>query len=131
LDRLDPKGYMQSRNGNSDQPLYVICQSGTRSKTACQKFLQQGYDNVVFVEGGTKAWMETGLDVIRGRKTISIDRQVRMGVGSLVLLGVILGATINPWWFMLSGIVGAGLIFAGVTDTCVMAILLGKMPWNR
>ncbi len=131
LDQLDPQEYMQSRNGSREQPLYIICQSGTRAKTACQKFIEQGYENVVCVEGGTKAWIEAGLDAIRGKKTISIERQVRIGAGTLVLLGVILGFAVNPWFTLISGVVGAGLIHAGITDTCGMSVLFSKMPWNR
>ena len=83
------------------------------------------------VEGGTLALAEQGLPVVRGKKTISLERQVRIAAGSLVFIGSILGGLVNPLWFLLSGFVGAGLVFAGITDTCGMAMLLAKMPWNQ
>lgn len=131
LDSLDPKAVMQARNGTADQPLYVICQSGNRSGKACQKFLDAGYSNVVSVEGGTKAWNEAGLPVVRGKKAISLERQVRIAAGFLVLLGSVLGYFVSPYWLGLSAFVGAGLMFAGITDTCGMALMLARMPWNQ
>ncbi len=118
--------------GTRDGTMYVICHSGARATKACEQLQAAGIDNVVCIEGGTQAWQQAGLPVVRGkRKTISIDRQVRIAAGSLVLIGVVIAAvTGNPWWTLLSGFVGAGLTFAGITDTCGMAILLARMPWN-
>jgi len=131
LDRLDPVALMQARNGSKDEPLYVICRSGSRGRQACEKFLAAGFTNVVNVEGGTLAWAECGLPVVQGMKAISLERQVRMAAGSLVLLGVLLGWLVHPAFLALSAFVGAGLVFAGVTDTCGMGLLLARMPWNR
>ena len=89
-----------------------------------------GYD-VASVEGGTSAWDADGLPVVRGRKSMSLERQVRIAAGTLVLSGVVLGFAIHPGFFGLSGFVGAGLIFAGITDTCAMGMMIAKMPWNR
>jgi rhodanese-related sulfurtransferase len=131
LDALDPKAVMQERNGSAEEPLYLICQSGNRSSKAGQKFLDAGYANVVSVEGGTKAWNEAGLPVVRGKKAISLERQVRIAAGFLVLLGTVLGYFVDPLWLGLSAFVGAGLMFAGITDTCGMALVLARMPWNQ
>jgi len=131
LDKLDPHELMQERNGNGDAPLYVICRSGNRSTKACEQLVKAGYGNVVNVEGGTQAWDEAGLPVIRGKKTISLERQVRIAAGSLVLLGAGLGAFVHPYFIGLSAFVGAGLVFAGITDTCGMGMMLAKMPWNQ
>jgi hypothetical protein len=86
---------------------------------------------VVNVEGGTQAWDEAGLPVVRGQKAISLERQVRIAAGSLVLLGALLGYFAHPYWIALSAFVGAGLVFAGITDTCGMGMLLARMPWNQ
>ena len=83
------------------------------------------------VEGGTKACEQAGLPLVRGKQVISLERQVRIAAGSLVLTGVILGWFVHPIFFGLSAFVGAGLVFAGVTDTCGMGLLLARMPWNR
>jgi rhodanese-related sulfurtransferase len=131
LDRLDPVAVMQARNGHKDEPLYVICRSGGRGRQACEKFLAAGFTKVVNVEGGTLAWAECGLPVVRGKKAISLERQVRMAAGALVLLGVLLGWLVHPVFLALAGFVGAGLVFAGITDTCGMGLLLARMPWNR
>ncbi|MCA9211040.1 MAG: rhodanese-like domain-containing protein [Planctomycetales bacterium] len=131
LDRLDPQALQAERNGSSDQPLYIICRSGNRGKQACEKFVAAGITNVVNVEGGTVACEAAGVPVKRGKKAISLDRQVRIAAGSLVLVGAALGYFVHPYFIGLSAFVGAGLIFAGVTDTCGMGMMLARMPWNQ
>lgn len=110
--------------------VYVICRSGSRGKQACEKLEKAGL-HVVNVEGGTMAWEAAGLPVSRGKKTISLERQVRIAAGSLVLVGATLGYFVHPAFIGLAAFVGAGLIFAGVTDTCGMAMCLARMPWNQ
>jgi rhodanese-related sulfurtransferase len=131
LDKLDPQAVMSGRSGSSDQPLFFICKSGGRSAKAVEKCRAAGFTNAISVEGGTAAWERAGLPVVRGaRKLMSLERQVRIGAGSLVLVGVLLGWLVHPAFFGLSAFVGAGLVFAGVTDWCGMGMLLAKMPWN-
>lgn len=131
LDRLDPAALMQARNGATGDPLYVLCRSGSRGRQACEKLLAAGLTNVVNVEGGTLACVEAGLPVVRGRKAISLERQVRIAAGLLVLLGVLLGWFVHPAFVGLSAFVGAGLVFAGITDSCGMGLALARMPWNQ
>lgn len=131
LDTLNAEQVKHLQKGNPSEPVYVICQSGNRSARACQKLIDAGFTNVVSVEGGTKAWDQLGLPVNRGKKTISLERQVRIAAGFLVLTGALLGMFVNPWFSGLSAFVGAGLMFAGITDTCGMAMMLAKMPWNQ
>lgn len=130
LDTLRPSTLMEQHDGRED-PLYAICQGGVRGAMACRRMLEAGYEGVVNVEGGTQAWIEAGLPVVRGAKAISLERQVRIVAGSLVLLGVLLGFLAHPYFFVVSAFVGAGLLFAGLSDTCGMALLLAKMPWNQ
>jgi rhodanese-related sulfurtransferase len=130
LDQLDAASLMQARKECADEPLYVICRSGSRGRQACEKFLKAGFTNVVNVEGGTMACVEAGLPVVRGKKAISLERQVRIAAGSLVLLGVAL-YFVHPAFIGLSAFIGAGLVFAGITDTCGMGMLLARMPWNQ
>jgi len=130
LDALDAAAIVQKRNG-STEPLYVICKSGGRGRQACDKLTAAGLTNAINVDGGTTACVAAGLPVVRGKKAISLERQVRIAAGSLVLLGVALSYTVHPYLIGLSAFVGAGLVFAGVTDTCGMAMMLGKMPWNQ
>ena len=131
LDALDPHTVMKSRNGSADEPLYLICKSGTRGAKACQKFVDAGFTNVVNVEGGTDAWVNAGLPVIRGKKAVSLERQVRITAGFIVLVGALLGIFVDPSFAGISAFVGAGLMFAGITDTCAMGMLIAKMPWNQ
>ena len=69
--------------------------------------------------------------MVRGAKVISLERQVRIAAGLLVLVAVTLGWLVHPAFLGLAAFVGAGLVFAGVTDTCGMGLLLARMPWNR
>ncbi len=130
LDQLNATQVADGRNGSS-QPLYVICRSGSRGKQACEKLVSAGYTKVINVEGGTQAWDQAGLPVVRGQQAMSLERQVRIAAGSLVVLGSALGAFVSPYWIGLAAFVGAGLVFAGITDTCGMGMLLARMPWNQ
>lgn len=129
LDQLDPQKLLAER-GASDKPLYFVCKSGGRSKMACDKFAAAGFNNAVSVEGGTSACIAAGLPAVKGQKAMSLERQVRIAAGSLVLLGVGL-SFVHPYFIGLSAFVGAGLVFAGITDTCGMGMMLARMPWNQ
>ena len=116
---------------SKEQEIHVICQSGGRSMKVSQKLEAAGFTKIVNVEGGTSAWHAAGLPVMEGKKVMSLERQVRIAAGSLVVLGVAVGQFVHPGGFGLSAFIGAGLIFAGVTDTCGMGMIIAKMPWNR
>jgi rhodanese-related sulfurtransferase len=135
LDRLDPK-QVAADHAQHAGPIYFVCRSGGRSKTACERMVAAGIGDVVSVEGGTTACDAAGLPVIRGRKVMSLERQVRIAAGALVAIGAALAAFgPDPLWkgigAGLAGFVGCGLVFAGLTDTCGMAMLIGRMPWNQ
>lgn len=131
LDRLTPESVADVSGAVTADPLYVICRSGGRGKQACEKLSAAGL-NVVNVDGGTMAWEQAGLPVVRGGgKTISLERQVRVAAGLLVLAGSGLGYFVHPYWIGLAAFVGAGLTFAGLTDTCGMGLMLARMPWNK
>lgn len=130
LDLLQPEQLANEAN-QANRTLYFLCRSGSRGKQACEKVMAAGYQKVFNVEGGTQACEQAGVPVVRGKKAISLERQVRIAAGSLVLLGAVLGAFVHLYWIALSAFVGAGLVFAGVTDTCGMAMLLARMPWNQ
>jgi rhodanese-related sulfurtransferase len=132
LDQLDAKALVGGRSASrAAEPLYVVCHSGSRGRQACEKLVQAGIPNVVNVEGGTLACIEAGLPIVRGKKAMSLERQVRIAAGSLVVLGAVLGWIFHPILHGLSAFVGAGLVFAGITDTCGMGMLLARMPWNQ
>ncbi len=129
LDRLDAEAVKSA--AAQDRECVIVCRSGKRAEQACQKLEAAGCGNLVILDGGVAAWESAGLPVERGAKAVSLERQVRIAAGSLVLLGVILGTWVHPGFYGLSAFVGAGLIFAGVTDWCGMAMVLAKMPWNQ
>lgn len=127
LHQLDAKEIMEKAKGRK---ICCICQSGSRSEKALQHFAE-GNVEAVSLEGGISSWEEAGQPLNRGQKGMSLERQVRIGAGSLVLLGVLGTLFIHPLFLALSGFVGAGLIFAGLTDWCGMGMLLARMPWNQ
>lgn len=112
-------------------PIVLVCQSGRRARMVAG-LLEPCRKDVTVLEGGTDAWAKAGLPLVASRRTRwSLERQVRLAAGVLVLVGTLLAATIHRDWLVLTGFVGLGLTFAGLTDLCPMAVLLGAMPWNR
>lgn len=132
LDVLNPKELAGSGKIRKDEPVYLLCRSGQRATKAAEKFAKEGFASPVVIEGGTLACIEANLPVVCGKaKVISLERQVRIAAGALVFTGVTLGWFVHPGFFGLSAFVGAGLVFAGITDFCGMGLLLAKAPWNK
>jgi len=115
----------------ANQSLILMCQSSNRSGQAARKLLDAGYQEVTHLQGGLNAWKQAGLPLEKNANApISIMRQVQIVAGSLVLSGVILSVLVAPGFLWLSGFVGAGLMFAGISGNCLMADLLAKLPYN-
>jgi len=113
-------------------PVYLLCRAGSRAASAAAQLHALGHRDIFVVRGGLDAWTAAGKPVVRGESRVwSMERQVRFAAGALVLSGIVLGATVHPGFFLLSGFVGAGLVFSAVTDTCTMALVLARLPWNR
>jgi rhodanese-related sulfurtransferase len=132
--RLIPLGDLERRAQELDrgQRVVLICRSGRRSDQARARLARLGFDNTACLTGGLTAWEADGLPIEKDEHAPwSLERQVRVAAGLLALLGVILGYALHPGFFGLSAFVGAGLVFAGVTDWCGMGLLLSKAPWNR
>ncbi len=140
LDKLNPKNFIAQHDLKKGDCLYILCRSGSRARQAAEKFTQEGMTNIHVVEGGIVACEASG-ENLQGhlietghasRKTpISLERQVRIAAGLLVFIGSLLGVYLNTAFMILPASVGAGLIFAGVTDRCGMALVLTRMPWNK
>jgi len=108
------------------------CNSGNRTLMNSKVLESCASCEVYILEGGITGWKKAGLPVVKdASQPLELQRQVQIGAGSLVLLGVILGSFISPAWYVLSGFVGVGLIMAGVTGFCGLARILMKMPWNK
>ena len=114
-----------------DAPVVLVCQSGSRSRQAEEALKRVGLPQLHVLEGGLSGWVASGKPVRRGRERISLERQVRIAAGALAAAGGLLAVKAHPRFGLLSAFVGGGLLFAGVTDTCGMARLLAKLPYNQ
>jgi rhodanese-related sulfurtransferase len=131
---LLPLAELEKRKGELDgkTPIVFVCQSGRRSASARDQLKGLGWTNVASLAGGMGAWAGAGFPIEKdGRAPWALERQVRLAAGGLVLLGVALGWFVHPVFFAVSAFVGAGLVFAGVTDWCGMGLLLARAPWNQ
>jgi rhodanese-related sulfurtransferase len=115
-----------------DQPLVLMCRGGKRGEQAAAKLAAMGYSKLSNLDGGILGWKAAGLPVQKGeRRGLPLMQQVQLTIGLGVLTGVILSRTVHPDWVFLSAFFGAGLVFAGSTGWCGLALLMAKMPWNK
>jgi rhodanese-related sulfurtransferase len=113
-----------------DDHVVLVCRSGMRAQQAEQAFAGVGLPNVHVLEGGVTAWESDGGEVTRGEARWDLERQVRLVAGGIVLAAG-LGSLAVPRLKWLATGVGAGLVTAAVTDTCMMGLALSKLPYNR
>jgi rhodanese-related sulfurtransferase len=117
---------------SADKTVYLLCGTGKRAQMAAEKLSQCLPNTLAIIEGGITAMAAANLPLEQGTSQImSLERQVRIAAGGLVLTGVVLGSVVHIGFYGLSGFVGAGLMFAGITDTCAMGMMLAVMPWNQ
>jgi rhodanese-related sulfurtransferase len=126
----DLDAHTEALSGGTVTDLVLICQSGGRANLAAEKLQAAGHDRVSVLTGGIAAWEGSGGSVQGGGSAWTIERQVRLVAGSLVL-GGILASLKFPKAKFLSGAVGGGLTFAALSNTCLMGSLLAKLPHNR
>lgn len=109
------------------------CRGGGRSGKAAGTLVSAGWSQAIHLQGGLEAWKAAGLPVEKDAAAPKLDlmRQTQIAIGSFVLVWVGLGAFVSPWFLGLAAFMGAGLVVAGMTGTCGMAMLIAKMPWNR
>lgn len=116
----------------SEKKVVMQCNTGARSSRACQRAKNiVDADNIYNLEGGIEAWKQAGLEVESDKAGLSINRQVRVTAGALVVVGIVLAYVASPWFVLISLVVGLGLMNAGITGWCGMAKVLTKMPWNN
>lgn len=132
LENVSPDAVKQIIDQNHKSSVVVLlCAAGTRARKAAE-MLEASNLKLTVITGGTNSCIQLGIPVNRSTsKTISIERQVRIGAGAIVFIGVALGHFVHPYFYFLSGFIGAGLMFAGITDWCGMGLLLSKAPWNK
>ena len=115
----------------SAERCYLLCRSGSRAEQAAQRLSHYGIKNLTLVAGGMEAWEKAGLPTQSCGKAISLERQVQIAIGSLLLAKVVFGFTVHELFFAATALIGAGLIVAGTTRWCGMARLIARLPWNR
>jgi len=120
----------EAGNWHQTEPILLICGKGVRSAKAAEQLEQVGFKQVFTVDGGISACKKAGLEVISERKTIPIFRQVLIGAGILLLIGLAL-ALLDPRLIIIPWFVAAMLVVAGITGFCPMMKILNKMPWNK
>jgi rhodanese-related sulfurtransferase len=116
-----------------NQTILLLCQSGQRAQKAYELLQKKGYKNLLVIEGGLKNCCDAGLPIRKNETVhmISLERQVRITAGIFVLIGSLLGLILHTGFFVIPIFIGAGLIFAGVSNWCGMALVLARMPWNK
>jgi rhodanese-related sulfurtransferase len=129
LDRLGD--HAEEIRSTVNEPVVLICQSGARARRAEEALKECSMRNLHVLDGGMNGWVAAGKQVNRGSVRMSLERQVRIVAGALAATGALLALLVNPLWAILPAFVGSGLVFAGVTDTCGMAMALSKLPYNR
>jgi rhodanese-related sulfurtransferase len=134
LHELTPEGLEKAikNSGKDGSCVYLLCQGGKRAEIAAGQLAGKLSGKLCVIDGGIQAVEAAQIPLQAStKKSMSIERQVRIAAGALVVIGVILGTWVNTGFYGLSAFVGAGLVFAGVTDTCAMGIVISRMPWNR
>ena len=126
-----PRSIEQVKTLAEGKSILLMCRTQNRAKLGYEQMVKLGVSNCHVLEGGIAKWIEAKRPVVQGQKTVSLDRQVRMASGILIVVGALLGFLMHPWWHVLSAGVGAGLLYSGIMDSCMMALLLAKCPWNR
>ncbi|GAA0919191.1 rhodanese-like domain-containing protein [Streptomyces thermoalcalitolerans] len=129
------KALPELRQAAARGDLLIVCASGARSQKACALLAEQGV-SAATLTGGTEAWAAAGHELSRPlacetRASWSMERQVRLTAGALVLLGLLLGLVVHPAFQILSAGIAGGLVFSALTNTCGLAVLLAKLPHNR
>lgn len=121
-----------AKHGKQGSCIYLLCQGGKRAEKAADQLQGHVSAELCIIDGGMNAVQQANIPVTKNsRKTMSLEQQVRTTAGVLVLIGVTLGTWVHPAFYGLSAFVGAGLVFAGITDLCAMGMLLARAPWNK
>ena len=129
LDRLGE--HREELRRHVADPVVLVCRSGQRARRAEQALREIGMRNLHVLDGGMNAWEAAGHAVERGRERLSLERQVRIAAGALAATGGVLALLVTPLFALVPTFVGSGLVFAGLTNTCAMAMVLSRLPYNR
>ena len=130
--RFNAEAFLQELKamGHSGKTVFVVCRGGVRSQKVCEMLQSADYAEVVNVEGGTDAWVNAGLPVVRGKTAMSLERQTQIALGVILLVAMTLGFALSAWFELIPFFLGCGLIFAGFSGNCMLTRVLSKMAWN-
>jgi rhodanese-related sulfurtransferase len=131
LAELTEQAIAELRESSRGRCIVLICQSGNRATQAAARLRAAGVENCVVLEGGTAAWVQAGLPVERNARVLPLMRQVQIVIGTLVLATATLAGLGVPGIVWVTAAIGAGLLVAGLTGFCGMALLVARMPWNK
>ena len=121
-----------SQGWKKSNPLILVCKSGRRAQQARQNLERLGFTALTVLPGGMDAWSAAGKPLLKQtRQPWAMERQVRTTAGALVVATLVLGVTMSHYFLIFTALVGSGLVYTGVSNTCMMASLLGRMPWNK
>ncbi len=128
---LDTLGEHVRDLADVEHPVVLVCQSGNRAAQAHGRLVEAGKDTLHILEGGMQAWQQVGGDTAStAQSRWAMDRQVRLVAGSLSLFAVLLSLVVpKAKWG--AAAVAAGLTYSAVSNTCAMATVLSKLPYNR
>lgn len=130
VDKLNPKQFAKEHHIDGKKTLNIVCKTGRHAALATEKFEKAGFKNVAVVKGGIERATTQGLEMIE-TATMSMERQIRLTAGIIVVLGLLSGFFITPWFYLIVLFMGAGLIFSGLTGECGLGVLLAHLPWNK
>src|SRR5690606_1300136 len=134
LHELTPERLLSEleKSGKQGNCVYLLCQGGKRAEQAAQQLEGKIDLELCVIEGGMNEVQKCNIGVTKTpTKTLSLEQQVRIVAGTVVLIGMVLGTWVHSGFYGIAAFAGAGLIFAGMTDLCVMGKLLARAPWNR
>jgi NADPH-dependent 2,4-dienoyl-CoA reductase/sulfur reductase-like enzyme/rhodanese-related sulfurtransferase len=115
---------------NWQEPIVIVCRGGLRAPRAAAILKGSSYKDVRVLSGGVLSWRKAGYPVNKGRECLPVERQTQLVIGFMVITTILLGVFQNPLFFLITGFMGAGIMFAGATGTCGLALLIAKAPWN-
>ncbi|MFF3837634.1 rhodanese-like domain-containing protein [Streptomyces sp. NPDC001930] len=113
-----------------DEDVVLVCRSGARAAQAEQALAGAGLPNLRVLDGGVNAWEAAGAPVNRGPERWDMERQVRLVAGSVVLTTGLVGVLV-PGVHLIGTAIGAGLTYAALSNSCMMGVLLSRLPYNR
>ncbi len=129
LDVLDPE-LVRNALPDPNAPFFIMCKSGRRSQNAAAVLEAAGLTGATVVEGGMDACALYGAEIVHNLP-LSLDRQINVGIGVAVLITLFLGATVSPFCYWGTAVLGGGLVFLGITGSGWLHALMARASWNR